>query len=70
MSNVERYQGPIRSAFSRILADLPGSVSDEVLQSSVKVVYVTLAPEGFTQSLLVYGSFPRPARNIPADTQL
>jgi hypothetical protein len=41
-----------------------------MLQSAVKVVNDQLGLEGLTPSLLVYGSIPRPARNIPADTQL
>jgi hypothetical protein len=71
MSHVERYHGPLRSAFTRIRADLPGSVPDEeVLQSAVNVVNDTIGPEGLTPFLLVYGSITRRAQSIPADTQL
>jgi hypothetical protein len=70
MSHVERYHGPLRVAFARIRSELTASADEEILQFAVKCVNDTVGPEGLTPTLLVYGSMPRPARNIPAETQL
>jgi hypothetical protein len=70
MSHCERYHGPLRVSFYRIKLELKDSSDDEILQQAVKVVNDTVGPEGLTPTLLVDGSIPRPARCVPAPTQL
>lgn len=71
MSHVERYHGPLRTAFLKIRDALSTSDSDnECLQMAVKAVNDTVGPEGLCPTLLVFGALPRPARNIPSPTQL
>ena len=71
MSHVERYHAPLRSAYTKIRESLPRSESDaECLQMAIKSVNDTIGPEGLCPSMLVFGSLPRPARNLPSDTQI
>lgn len=70
MSHVERYHGPLRVAYARIRAEDPKTSQENALQLAVKCVNDTMGPEGLVPTLLVFGSLPRPARNVPADTQL
>jgi hypothetical protein len=70
MSHVERYHGPLRLAYTRIRADDPSMSQENSLQMAVKCVNDTVGPEGLTPTLLVFGSLPRPARRVPAETQI
>jgi hypothetical protein len=70
MSHCERYHGPLRVSFNRIKLELKDASDEDILQQAVKVVNDTVGPEGLTPTLLVYGSIPRPARCVPAPTQL
>jgi hypothetical protein len=57
-------------AFKRMKRELPKEQDEAILQYAVKAVNNTVGPEGLTPSLLVYGSIPRPERNVPAATQI
>lgn len=70
MSHVERYHGPLRSAYEKLMKDLPKSQPADILQMAVHCVNNTMGPEGLCPSLCVFGALPRPARSIPAPTQL
>jgi hypothetical protein len=70
MTHVERYHGPLRHVFDRMKQELSEESDKTILQYSIKAINDTVGPEGLTPTLLVYGSLPRPARNIPAATQV
>jgi hypothetical protein len=69
MSHVERYHAPLRAAYQKIRSDF-GFEPEEALELAVKCVNDTVGPDGLTPTLLVFGSIPRPARKVPADTQI
>jgi hypothetical protein len=48
----------------------PKLSQENVLQLVVKCVNDTTGLEGLVHTLLVFDSLPRPARNIPVETQL
>ncbi len=71
MSHVERYHLPLRAAFNKIRASLSRDENDaDCLQLAVKAVNDCAGPEGLCPTLLVFGTFPRPARNTPSATQI
>ena len=71
MSHVERYHVPLRAAYRKVRATCGRDTSDsEALQLSVMAVNDTVGPEGLCPTLLVFGSYPRPARAVRACTQV
>ena len=71
MSHVERYHPPLRAAYRKLRSSLSSKETDaDMLQLAVKAVNDTIGPEGLCPTLLVFGALPRPARNLPASTQL
>lgn len=70
MSNVERYYGHLRVAYEKLKRDFPKSQPSDVLQMTLHCVNNAMGPEGLCPSLCVFGSLPRPARCVPAQTQL
>ena len=70
-SQVERYHAPLRVAYLKIRESLERSKTDaDCLQMAVKSVNDTVGPEGLCPTVLIFGSIPRPARNMPAETQI
>lgn len=60
---VERYHGPLRVHYTKLVADLDRSTSDsECLNIAVSSVNSTIVPEGLGTLLLVSGSIPPAAR--------
>ena len=70
MSHVERYHGPIRTAYERLEMELPSESKDYLLQMAVYGVNSTMGPEGLCPTLCVFGAIPRPARALPAPDQV
>ena len=71
MTHVESYHAPLRSAYLKIKDSMSRTTTDaDCLQMAVKCTNDTVVPEGLCPTLLVYGSIPRPPRQLPADTQL
>jgi len=70
MSHVERYHGPLRTAYEKLAHDLQGETKDRLLQMAVHCVNNTVGPEGFCPTMCVFGAMPRPARETPAPEQL
>jgi len=70
MSHVERYHGPLRTAYEKLAIDLHGETKDRLLQMAVHCVNNTVGPEGLCPKMCVFGAMPRPARNTPAPDQL
>ena len=71
MTHVERYHAPLRAAYKKIRESFPRSeANEECLQLATKAVNDTMGPEGLIPNLLVFGSLPIPAKNIPADSQI
>jgi len=71
MSHVERYHGPLRVSYLKIRDSLPRNETDaDCLKMAIKAVNDTVGPEGLCPTLLVFGSLPRPARNLPSETQI
>lgn len=68
MSAVERYHGPLRLAYHRLVGCEQNR--DAALQHALFAVNSTIRPEGLVPILLVYGLIPRPARNAPGPFQL
>lgn len=69
LSTVERYHGPLRAAFERIRSSTKMD-DEDALSYAVYTVNCTVGPEGQVPMLLVFGALPRPARQVPAPTQL
>ena len=62
---------PLRAAYKKLRSSLSSKETDaDVLQLAVKAFNDTIGPEGLCPTLLVFGAFPSPARNLPASTQL
>jgi hypothetical protein len=70
MTHVERYHGPLRAAFEKLCTSLQSESKEDLLQLAVSCVNNTTGPEGLCPTLCVFGALPRPARVIPAPTQL
>jgi hypothetical protein len=69
MTHVERYHGPLRTAFEKIRCS--GEITDEeALEAAMKAVYDTVNPEGLVPTLLVYGAYPCFVANLPAAKQI
>jgi Reverse transcriptase (RNA-dependent DNA polymerase) len=70
MTHVERYHGPLRDAYEKLAAMLSQESKENLLAMAVSCVNNTTGPEGLCPTLCVFGAIPRPARVIPAPTQL
>lgn len=71
MSHMERYRGPLRTAYLKIRKILPRNESDaDCLQIVVKIVNDGICPEGLFPAIPVFGAVPRPAVRTPVTTQL
>ena len=70
MSHVERYHGPLRTAYEKLAQDLPKKNANLLLQHAVYAVKSTIGPEGLCPVLCVFGAIPRPVRNTIAPEQL
>ena len=70
MSHVERYHGPLRTAFQKLQAGLPEENSTNLLQMAVHCVNSTVGPEGLCPCLCVFGAIPSPIRHVPAPSQV
>lgn len=71
MSHAKRYQRALKTAYLKMGKSLPRNESDaDCLQIEVKSVCKNIGPEFVCPSLLVFGEFPIPAENTPADTLL
>ncbi len=70
LGNVERCHGPLRITYDKIRSSLKKESKEAVLQMAVKCLNDTVGPEGLVPTLLVFGSLSRPARSIPAETQI
>ncbi len=65
MSIVERYHGPLRRAYKKIMHDCPGLDRVSALQMAVKAINDSVGPDGIVPTLLVYGALPR--LGLPSD---
>ena len=70
MSHVERYHGPLRTAYKKLATELPTENKCDLLQLAVSATNNTVGPEGLCPTLCVFGSIPRPARKSIAIDQL
>lgn len=71
MGTVERYYAPLRSAYTKIRADLDSSVTDsDCLQLSVHSVNATVGLEELCPTVLFFVAIPRPARTRTAQSEL
>ena len=59
MGIVERYYGPIRRAYSIIIAKIPNISKDIALQIAFKAINNIVGPNRLVLILLVYGAYPR-----------
>lgn len=68
---VESYHAPLRMAYRQI-GDNSGrqTIEKEFVRLAVLAVNCTVGPAGLCPALLVFGATSRPARSIPAPTQL
>ena len=62
---VERYYGPIRRAYSIIIAKIPDISKDMALQMAFKAINDTAGPNGIVPTLLVYGAYLRITKHDP-----
>lgn len=56
---VKRYRESLRSAISIIFPDIPGLQSDLALQIVFKAINNSIEPDGFVQTLLIWGVYPQ-----------
>ena len=70
MSHVERYHGPLRTAFIKLRNEISFLPKEDILQMAVYCVNNTVGPEGLCPTLCVFGAIPSPARQTPAPTQI
>jgi len=62
--------GRFRTAYQKLENDLTGESKELLLQIAVNCVNNTVGPEGFCPTMCVFGAIPRPARKVPAPTQV
>ncbi len=55
----ERFHGPLRNTFRKVMKEYPKTDMKYALAVSVKALNDTLGPEGFVPSSLVFGEYPQ-----------
>lgn len=69
MSHVERYNGPLRTAYERLESEVPRENKSNILLMALHFANSTVGTEGLCPTLCVLGAALRPARAIPAPDQ-
>ena len=70
MSHVERYHGPLRTAYQKLKTALPKENKVDLLQMAIYSVNNTVGPEGLCPTLCVFGTIPKPDRTTEAKSQI
>lgn len=71
IGTVERYHPPLPAAFTKIWDEVGRYMNEvECMRMAVYSVNATIGPEGLCAMVLVFGTLPRTARQMPAETQV